>query len=112
MAKMIGQFDLKEGETVKAYKKSFDDFCEYLKEQNLLQSWGVYERAPHDGYDTNPPHQTLMIEMGFINLKQSQSCWDYIEACESKNTEPLCMLHRSMNSKVTDTVFILYRACE
>ena len=70
----------------------------------LLESWAVFSRHPHSGYDAMPPDQSCLVEMHFKNPTQAQACYDYVEA----DQEPLRSLHRTMNKKVTDTIFALY----
>ena len=46
-----------------------------------------------------------MVEMCFHNHDASLASWDYVEAAE----EPLRTLQVAVNSKVQDSLFVLYR---
>ncbi len=100
---MFGAFNLREGIDLSSFKLVFDDFCEHLKLKGYLHSWRLWERAYHEGYDARFPNVGVIIEMCFLDYQASLNAWDYIEA----RTEPMKTIHRKMNSKITDTHFVL-----
>jgi len=102
---MFGAFNLREGIELSAFKRAYDAFCEHLSQQGYVHSWRMWERTYHSGYDTRFPEVTVMVEMCFHDHDASLASWDYVEAAE----EPLRILHVAVNSKVQDTLFVLYR---
>jgi hypothetical protein len=104
MIKMLGIFNLVPTESMPRYRAAFEAFSQHLYEVELLESWAVFSRHPHNGYDAMPPDQSCLVEMHFKDSIQAQACYDYVEA----DQEPLQSLHRTMNKKVTNTIFALY----
>lgn len=102
---MFGAFNLRSGIDLLTFKKAYDGLCEHLNQQGYVHSWRIWERAYHSGYDTRFPEVAVMVEMCFHDHDASLACWDYVEAGE----EPLQTLHVAVNSKVVDSLFVLYR---
>jgi hypothetical protein len=108
MVTMHGLFDLKPGITAEAYGAAFEAFCRHLKDQGYVTDWRFMRRAPHPGYDRNPPESGFYVGIDFPDRETADECYRYVAA----DAEPLRTLHRTMNSKVvpTTTCFFLFEA--
>jgi hypothetical protein len=108
MLTMHGLFDLKPGIETSAYRKAFEAFCGHLQEQGYVTGWSFMRRAPHPGYDRNPPETAYCVSIDFPDRALAEACYRYVAADE----EPLRTLHRMMNGKVapTTTRFFLLEA--
>jgi len=106
MVTMHGLFDLKPGITADAYGAAFEAFCRHLKDQGYVADWRFMRRAPHQGYDRNPPGSGFYVSIDFPDREAAEECYRYVAA----DAEPLRTLHRTMNSKVvpTTTQFFLF----
>jgi hypothetical protein len=106
MVTMHGLFDLKPGITADAYGAAFEALCRHLKEQGYVADWRFMRRAPHRGYDRNPPEVGFYVSIDFPGRDKAEECYRYVAA----DAEPLRTLHRTMNSKVvpTTTQFFLF----
>lgn len=108
MITMHGLFDLKPGIEVHAYHDAFEAFCRHLQAQGYVTAWSFMRRAPHPGYDRNPPETLYYVSIDFLDRDTAEACYRYVAADE----EPLRTLHRTMNSKVVPatTRFFLFEA--
>ncbi len=105
MVTMHGFFDLKQSdhETEWAFKVAFDEFGQYLKTCNLITSYNVMRRSPNENYDSRPPESKYYVSMDFVNLVQTQECWDFIE----EHDQTSARLHRNVFSRIKDYSFFL-----
>ncbi|MCR9139438.1 MAG: hypothetical protein NXI27_25785 [Alphaproteobacteria bacterium] len=87
-----------------SFQEAFDAFCEHLKSKGYLHSWRLWQRTPHEGYDSGFPDLAILLEMCFHNHQASLDCWDYVEA----GTAPLNTLHVAMNRQIQEAMFALY----
>lgn len=101
---MFGAFNLRSGCDLASFKAAYDPYCEHLKERGYLQSWRVWRRAYHDGYDARFPEVSVLIEMRFHDHAAALACWDYVEA----GSEPMKSLHVAANRQVTEPIFALW----
>lgn len=103
MVTMHGFFDLKSNTKETEFKQAYDAFGDYLMECNLITSHKAMRRSYDDNYDSSPPETKYYISMDFVNLAQSQDCWDFIE----KHDETSAKLHRNVFSKIQNFSFFL-----
>ena len=105
MVTMHGFFDLKQAdaEAELAFKVAFDEFGDYLKVCDLITSYKAMRRSPNDNYDSRPPKTTYYISMDFVDLAQTQECWDFIE----QHDQTSARLHRNVFSKIKEYSFFL-----
>lgn len=106
MVTLHGLFDLKPGIAPDAYRAAFEAFCLHLRDQGYVACWSFMRRAPHPGYDREPPATAFAVGIDFPDRAAADACYRYVVA----DQEPLRGLHRSMNSKVvpTTTRFFLF----
>ena len=105
MVTMHGFFDLKQAdrEAELAFKLAFDEFGDYLQKCHLITSYKAMRRSPNDNYDSRPPETTYYISMDFVDLAQTEACWDFIE----EHDQTSARLHRNVFSKISDYSFFL-----
>ena len=103
MVTMHGFFDLKDSVSERAFKQAYDAFGDYLIECNLITGHKAMLRSYDDNYDSSPPETKYYVSMDFIDLDQSQNCWDFIEQHDQKSAK----LHRDVFSKIKDYSFFL-----
>ncbi|MEM9104672.1 MAG: DUF6614 family protein [Pseudomonadota bacterium] len=100
---MLGTFNLRGNADLKSFRSAFDALCAHLRRKGHLQSWRLWQRAYHPGYDANFPETSIIIEMCFHNHDEALECWDYFET----GGDTVNPLHRAVNSKVCDAHFVL-----
>ena len=103
MVTMHGFFDLKSNIDEAEFKRAYDAFGDYLIGCKLITDHKAMRRSYDDNYDSSPPHTKYYVSMDFIDLDQSQNCWDFIE----KHDETSAKLHRSVFSKIKNYSFFL-----
>jgi len=102
---MFGTFNLRNESDLASFKQAFDALCEHLWGKEHLQSWRLWERAYHEGYDADFPNTSLVIEMCFRDRQAALESWSYIES----GVSPIGSLHFAVTSQVKDTHFVLCR---
>jgi len=100
---MFGAFNLRDGCDLASFKQAFEAFSQHLKDEGYLLSWRMWQRARHDGYDSNFPELEVMIEMTFVDHAAAQESWDYVES----RSEPMHGLHIASNAQIKDAFFVL-----
>ena len=103
MVTMHGFFDLKPNQNEQAFKKAYDAFGEYLIKAELITGYKAQKRSYDDNYDSSPPETKYYVSMDFVDLKQSQDCWDFIEAHDAESAK----LHRAVFAKIANYAFFL-----
>ncbi|MEM1048399.1 MAG: DUF6614 family protein [Pseudomonadota bacterium] len=102
---LFGTFNLRGSTDLASFKQAFDALCEHLRDRRYLQTWRLWERAYHDGYDAGFPDTSLVVEMGFPTHRAALEVWD----CFESRVDPVGSLHLAVNSKVKDARFVLCR---
>ena len=100
---MHGFFDLKEGQSEAVFAEAYRAFADHLIERQLITASRVMRRSPNDNYDSTPPQTKYYVSMDFVDLAQSEECWDYIESHEAASTQ----LHRAVYARIESYSFFL-----
>ena len=100
---MFGTFNLRSGSDLASFKQAFYALCEHLRDKEHLQSWRLWERAYHEGYDADFPDTSIVIEMCFHDRQAALESWGYLES----GVNPVGSLHFAVTSQVKDTHFVL-----
>lgn len=105
MVLLHGLFDLRPDASEEEFRSAFQAFHGHLRSKRLVSSARFMRHEPHYGYDSRPPETNFYIAIEFVDMKQAERCWSYVEA----DDEPLHALHSRMNSLVRTTSFFLYK---
>ena len=92
-------FDLADGVAEEDFKQTLEAFFEHLKAKGFARSLRIMRRKPlpEFGLKANGiDHVAYYAAIEFHDLGCEQACYDYV----AENSEPVCVLHHAMNSRV------------
>ena len=103
MVTMHGFFDLKPNQDEQTFKAVYDRFGDFLIKEKLITAHKTQRRSYDDNYDSSPPETKYYVSMDFVDLKQSQDCWAFIEQHSPESAK----LHRDVFARITNYAFFL-----
>jgi hypothetical protein len=89
-------FDLADGVAEEDFKQALEAFFEHLRAKGFARSLRIMRRKPLPEFGARLPDFAYYAAIEFHDLGCEQACYDYV----AENSEPVCVLHHAMNSRV------------